>query len=99
MSTFANQLNLTASILETEPLRYTPSGLPALNMRLEHASEISEAGQIRQVKVNIKSVVFGAAAERLAVQDIGSCWNFRGFLATPKGARHVVFHVQEFVKE
>ena len=33
------------------------------------------------------------------VQDIGSCWHFKGFLTTPKGARYVVFHVQEFVKE
>jgi len=95
----ANHLTLYASILETEPLRYTPSGLPALNVRLEHASEISEAGQVRQVKVNMKSVVFGAVAEKLAVQDIGSCWNFSGFLATPKGAKNVVFHIQEFVKE
>ena len=95
----ANQLCLSAVILETESLRYTPSGLPALNLRLEHASEITEAGQVRQVKVSMKSVVLGTVAERLAAQEIGSFWNFRGFLATPKGAKNVVFHIQEFVKE
>ena len=95
----ANQLELSASVLEIEALRYTPSGIPALNSRLEHASEITEAGQPRQVKAVMKSIAFGAVAEQLARQDIGSNWNFRGFVATPRGAKHVVFHIQEFAKE
>jgi len=94
-----NHLVLTASVLETEPLRYTPSGVPAVNSQLEHTSEISEAGQVRAVRATLKSVAFGAIAERLAKQDIGSSWNFKGFLATPKGAKKVVFHIQDFVKE
>ncbi|NCP39168.1 MAG: primosomal replication protein N [Rhodoferax sp.] len=93
-----NQLVLHADILETEPLRYTPSGLPAVNSRLEHVSELTEAGQTRQVKAVVKAVAFGSVAEQLARQDIGSSWNFRGFVATPRGAKHVVFHIQEFVK-
>jgi primosomal replication protein N len=32
-------------------MRYTPAGLPALNLKLEHESEVKEAGQTRQVKV------------------------------------------------
>jgi len=95
----ANQLSLTASILEIEALRYTPSGLPALNLRLAHASEITESGKTRQVKVNMKSVALGTVAEQLARQDIGSSWNFTGFLATPRDTKYVVFHIQEFVKE
>ncbi len=99
MSHVANQLSLTASVSELEALRYTPSGIPALNSRLEHVSEIMEAGQLRQVKAMMKSVAFGAVAEQLARQDIGSSWSFKGFVATPRGAKHVVFHIQEFAKE
>lgn len=99
MSDVANQLTLTAGILEVEVLRYTPAGLPALNLRLAHESEITESGQQRQVKVNLKSVALGTVAEQLARQDIGSNWRFTGFLATPRGTRYVVFHIQEFVKE
>jgi len=95
----ANQLHLTANILEIEALRYTPSGLPALNLRLEHVSEITESGQLRQVKVNMKSVAIGTVAEQLAKQEIGSNWRFTGFLATPRGTKYVVFHIQEFIKE
>ncbi|WP_425319568.1 primosomal replication protein N [Rhodoferax antarcticus] len=94
-----NQLNLTASLLEIESLRYTPSGIPAINCRLEHESETQEAGQSRTVKALMKSVAFGAVAEQLARQDIGSNWNFKGFVATPRGAKHVVFHIQEFAQQ
>jgi primosomal replication protein N len=94
-----NQLNLSAIVLEIEPLRYTPSGMSAVNSRLEHNSEMTEAGQVRQVRAVMKSVAFGSVAEQLASQDIGSSWNFKGFVATPRGSKHVVFHIQEFAKE
>lgn len=95
----ANQLVLTACIAGIDSLRYTPAGLPALNIRLEHESEIQEAGQIRQVKVTLKAVAFGAMAERLAKQAIASAWRFNGFLATPRNGKHVVFHIQEFQQD
>ena len=99
MGRVVNQLELTASIAEIDALRYTPSGVPALNVQLEHDSEVLEAGQARQAKVSIKSVAFGTVAERLARQAIGSNWYFKGFLATPRGAKRVVFHIQEFATD
>ena len=99
MSHVANQLILAACITELDALRYTPAGLPALNMRLEHESDIQEAGQARQVKAAVKAVAFGAMAERLVKQAIGSAWKFSGFLATPRNGKHVVFHIQEFQQD
>ena len=99
MSHLVNQLVLTACIAELEALRYTPAGLPALNMKLEHESIIQEAGQARQVKASVKAVAFGALAERLVKQAIGSAWKFNGFLATPRNGKNVVFHVQEFQQD
>jgi primosomal replication protein N len=95
----ANQLVLTACIAQFDVLRYTPAGLPALNLRLEHESVIQEAGQARQVKAVVKAVAFGAMAERLAKQLIGSAWKFTGFLATPRNGKHVVLHIQEFLQD
>ena len=94
-----NQLVLTACIAELDALRYTPAGLPALNLRLEHESELQEAGQTRQVKATMKAVAFGAMAERLVKQAIGSAWRFNGFLATPRNGKHVVLHIQEFQQD
>ncbi|NMM12699.1 MAG: primosomal replication protein N [Rhodoferax sp.] len=99
MNHVANQLVLTACIAEIEALRYTPAGLPALNIRLDHESDIQEAGQTRQVKAAMKAVAFGALAERLVKQAIGSAWKFSGFLATPRNGKYVVFHIQEFQQD
>ncbi len=87
---------LAASIAEAKALRFTPAGLPALDLRLEHESRCAEAGQQRDVKAALKAVAFGAVAERLASQPIGSLWRFTGFLATPRNAKHVVLHIQDF---
>jgi len=95
----ANQLVLTASIAELSALRYTPAGLPALDLRLEHESLLQEAGQARQVKASAKAVAFGALAERLVKQALGSCWKFKGFVATPRNGKNLVFHIQEFSQD
>ena len=79
-------------------MRYTPAGMPALNCRLEHESQVQEAGGIRTVKMTIKAVAFGSDAERLAQQAIGSNWNFKGFLANARQGKSVVFHIQDFLQ-
>ena len=99
MSEAANLLILTASIVELEVMRYTPAGLPALNLKLEHESEVQEAGQARQVKAGLKAVAFSAIAERLAKQAPGSIWKFSGFLANSKHGKTVTFHIQEFSQD
>jgi primosomal replication protein N len=53
---------------------------------------------VRQVKALLKSVSFGSVAERLVKQEIGSNWLFKGFLASPRGGRQLVFHIQEFTQ-
>jgi primosomal replication protein N len=94
-----NQVVLTACIAEASALRYTPAGLPALDFRLEHESELTEAGQKRQVKVAVKAVAFGSVAETLGRQSIGSLWRFTGFLATPRNGKHPVLHIQSFQQD
>ena len=99
MSSAVNHLHVTACIAEAAALRYTPAGLPALDLRLEHESLVPEAGQDRQVKASIKAVALGPLAERLARQAIGSVWRFSGFVASPRNAKSLVFHIQEFSQD
>jgi primosomal replication protein N len=94
-----NQLVLSARIAEAFALRYTPAGLPALDLRLEHESEVDEAGGKRQVKVALKAVAFGTQAEALARQAVGSPWRFAGFLANPRNGKHPVLHIQQFQQD
>jgi primosomal replication protein N len=94
-----NQLLLTAAVGEIGVLRFTPAGLPAIDLKLEHESTVEEVGKPRQVKAALKAVAFGAVAERLAKQSLGSLWHFRGFLATPGNAKHPVMHIQDFQQD
>ena len=94
-----NHWVLTACIAEVQPLRYTPAGLPALDIRLEHESLQREAGANRQVKASVKALAFGALAERLARQALGSVWRFQGFLATGRSGKGLVFHIQDIQQD
>ena len=80
-------------------MRYTPAGLPALNLRLEHSSQQTQATGVRTVNVALKAVAFGAVAESLAKQAIGSVWKFQGFMANALKGKSVVFHIQEFLQD
>lgn len=94
-----NRTELKACIAEQAALRYTPAGLPALDLILEHASDIEEAGQIRKVQLKLRALAFGSLAERLVKQAVGSVWTFKGFLATPRQGKSVVLHIQEFQQD
>jgi len=94
-----NKAELNACIAELNALRYTPAGLPALDLILEHDSNLEEAGQMRKVQLKIRAMAFGSLAERLVKQAPGSAWTFKGFLATPRQGKSVVLHIQEFQQD
>lgn len=94
-----NHAQLAARIAEISAVRHTPAGIPAIDLTLEHESQQVEAGQQRQVKLAIRAVAFGAIAEALKVQALGSSWRFGGFLAAARGGKHPVLHIQSFVQD
>ena len=83
-----------ACIAQASPLRYTPAGIPALNLVLEHESEAQEAGVTRQVKLTLKAVAFGALAETSAKAELGKLQLFTGFLTNARTSKSLVFHIQ-----
>jgi len=44
-----NQTQLSAVVVQVQSLRYTPAGIPAVNLVLEHESQIVELDTPRQV--------------------------------------------------
>jgi primosomal replication protein N len=91
-----NQLTLTASIAEISAQRYTPAGIPAVDITLEHESEQVEAGTLRKVKVSLKAVAIGPIAETIRKQPIGNPLRFNGFLSQTRNAKGTLFHIQAF---
>ena len=94
VNTVDNFVKLKARIAEVSPLRYTPAGIPALNIVLEHESEVEQAGVKRQVKLTVRAVVFGAMAEVSAKSELGKLQVFTGFLINARTSKSLVFHIQ-----
>ncbi|MGB4060519.1 MAG: primosomal replication protein N [Burkholderiaceae bacterium] len=90
-----NQLQLTAQISQVYPLRYTPAGLPAMDVLLAHSSQVTDAGTPRQISLSLRAVAFGANAEALAKASLDVEWGFTGFLGMSRNGKGVVFHIQD----
>ena len=85
---------MTARIAEASPLRYTPAGIPVLNLVLDHESEVEEGGVTRQVKLTVRAVAFGALAETSVKSELGQVQLFTGFLINARTSKSLVFHIQ-----
>jgi primosomal replication protein N len=90
-----NAFLLTASVAEISAQRYTPAGIPALDLQLSHESDQIEAGQSRKVKLSLKALALGTEAETLAKAQIGKQAKFKGFLAATKNGKGTLFHITD----
>ena len=92
-----NRLVLAAQVVERSAMRYTPAGLPALDLKFKYESEVSEDGQPRKVSLEIKAVAIGAITKSANVLALGSPATFAGFLGATCNGKGLVFHVNEVV--
>jgi primosomal replication protein N len=91
-----NRLVLSAQLVERGAVRYTPAGLPALDLSLAHESEVTEDGLPRKVSLEIKAVAVGEITRQLQPLAIGSAGDFSGFLSAGRNRRGFLFHVTAF---
>ncbi|MSQ65143.1 MAG: primosomal replication protein N [Limnohabitans sp.] len=91
-----NRVDLTARIVEISSMRYSPSGLPVVDVRLEHESQLEEAGVQRKVNLLLKSKAMGILAEKLSLQELNATFHFTGFLASSTNSKSVVFHIHSY---
>ena len=90
-----NRVLLSAQITERKALRYTPAGLPALDLVLTHESDVTEAQLPRKVKLDIKAVALGPIALQLSKVATGVPLGIAGFLGAPRNGRGVLLHITE----
>lgn len=91
-----NRLQITATVLECEPLRYTPAGLAVLDLQLAHESEVIEAGLPRQIALTMPAVAMGDLARMLSGTALGTALRIEGFLMpTRKGSNRLRLHMQQ----
>ena len=77
-------------------MRHTPAGIPTVEFKIRHESELEEAGTRRKVEAEIGAIAFAAQARLLAGSKLGARARFRGFLgAKSKRSKKLVLHVTE----
>ena len=86
---------LSARVLERGALRYTPAGLPALDLVLEHQSEVQQDGLPRRISMEIKALAIGSIGARIGVLGLDAQAVFAGFVAAGRNGRGWVFNITE----
>lgn len=93
-----NQVVAHGQLLETQPLRYTPAGIPVVEFRLIHESTQTEAGLERKIQCEMPCICLGEKAEGLAKLQQGAEIVVKGFLAgRSQRFRHsLVLHITDW---
>ena len=92
-----NELVLSGAIAAREALRYTPAGLPLLEMRLAHRSEQQEAGETFRAELEVTVLALGEAAVALDRLPLGARISVKGFLARKsRNSRQLVIRTEQF---
>ncbi len=90
-----NQVVLTAQLVERASLRYTPAGLPALDVKLAHSGPTEHNGVLRTVSFEIHATAVGDAVTLLDRMVLGATARFGGFLAKQRNGRGVMLHLRQ----
>ena len=92
-----NALRLGGQIVERQPLRYTPAGIPIVQLRLSHHSRQREAGVERDADADMAATAAGDIALRLDPLALGTCIEAVGFLARRgRTVRSLRLHITDF---
>lgn len=92
-----NYARLRGQLTQIEALRYTPAGVPVLQLYLQHRSQTTHEGFARQLDFQFEALALGATAEKMASIAVGTWLNCEGFLAPKhRGSNFLVLHVQQF---
>lgn len=94
-----NEIRLHAVLISKSALRYTPAGIPILEIGLRHQAVVVEAGAERQLDFELEARAVGELAPRFEREDLGIALELTGFLAPrSRRTRKLVFHVTHYTR-
>jgi primosomal replication protein N len=89
-----NQVALDARLLKRSALRYTPAGIPAIDLLIGHKSIQIEAGVRREARCEVEAVAIGDVAVKLSAEKLNQPLQISGFLTQRSVKdRKLVLHV------
>jgi primosomal replication protein N len=90
-----NEVVIDGRLLKRSALRYTPAGIPVVDLLLGHSSSQIEDGGRREARCEIEAVAIGGMALELSVQKLNRPLQLSGFLARRSvNNRKLVLHIQ-----
>ena len=92
-----NEVRLDGVLVERSIVRHTPAGVPVVEARIRHHSDVIEAGSPRTLEFLVNAIALGSVAGMLEREALGAPLELRGFLA-PRSRRSskVILHVTEY---
>ena len=75
-------------------MRFTPAGLPALDVSLKHESEVVQLGVARKVSLELRARAIGPVTEALLAADPLALHEIEGFVGAHGNGRGVLFHIE-----
>ena len=95
-----NQVRLSVTLSEKKAKRFTPGGLPVLEVAVSYSGEVQEAGGGRHIQLTAKAKAVGQVAERIDAIPLGTELCALGFLAPARlNSRQLIFHITDFELE
>ena len=76
-----NEVVIDGRLLKRSALRYTPAGIPVIEVLIGHSSIQTEAGSQRKTQCRIEATAIGEMALRLSAARLSRPLQISGFLA------------------
>ncbi|MCA1978672.1 MAG: primosomal replication protein N [Thiobacillus sp.] len=95
-----NRLLIGGVLIQVDPVRYSPAGVPIAEAVLHHRSSLSVAGQARQVECELTVQASGTLAAQLAQLASGTQVKLEGALNRRSvNSRQLILIVNRIEKE
>ena len=95
-----NRLHLRGVLVQLDPLRYSPAGVPIAEAVIQHRSTQNVAGQARQVECELTVQASGALAAQLSSLAPGSAVELEGVINRRSvSSRQLILLVNRIEKE
>lgn len=95
-----NKLQISGALIQVDPIRYSPAGVPIAEAVIEHRSNLHIAGQARQMACELTVQASGSLATQLAQLPSGIEVKLEGALNRRSvNSRQLILIVNRIEKE
>ncbi|MCA1926000.1 MAG: primosomal replication protein N [Thiobacillus sp.] len=95
-----NRLHISGVLIQVDPVRYSPAGVPIAEAVLQHRSSQDIAGQARQMACELTVQASGTLATQLARMQNGAAVSLEGALNRRSvNSRQLILIVNRIEKE